>query len=82
MICPVRLANELSASGRGRREFMLMTRAQHEALFGSGRGTDDESPKGDLTGTFLRLADINPKTTAYSRHSKNRMPRLPGTSGL
>src|SRR5262245_17710885 len=49
MICRVRLANEMSASGRGGRSFML-TGGQHEALFGSGGGADDESSRSDLTG--------------------------------
>src|SRR5262249_20374096 len=43
MIFPVRLTNEMSASGRGGRRFVLAG-GQHEALFGSGRGADDENP--------------------------------------
>ena len=31
---------------------MLMTGDQHEALFRSGRGADDEDPRGDLTGKW------------------------------
>jgi hypothetical protein len=50
MICPVRLANEMSASGRGGIRRMLIKGGQHEALFGSGRGADDEGSRGDLTG--------------------------------
>ena len=28
----------------------MLTGGQHEALFGSGRGADDESPRSGLTG--------------------------------
>src|SRR5262245_20542675 len=68
MICPVRLANEMSASGRGGRSFVL-TGGQHEALFGSGRGADDENPRGDLTGSGREVTVV-----ASSRDCGGELP--------
>jgi hypothetical protein len=48
---------------------MLMTGGQHEALFGSGRGADDENPRGDLTGRSREVTVV-----AGSRDCGGQLP--------
>src|SRR4026208_1887275 len=68
MICPVRLTNEMSASGSRGRSFVL-TGGQHEALFGSGRGADDENPRGDFASPGWEATVV-----AGSRDSGGELP--------